>query len=78
MAKQKKRNCRADAHKKFLVTIILSRDEFKITKRFGMILDDLLKFKNLVMENTCKQIAVESTYSYCIPIQAVYRVRWIS
>lgn len=31
-----------------------------ITKRFGMILDDLLKFKNWVIENQCEQVAVES------------------
>jgi transposase len=71
METQKNRVCGADIHKKFLVATILSRDGTKIIKRFGMILDDLLKFKNWVMENKCEQIAVESTGSYWIPIHAV-------
>jgi transposase len=71
METQKSRVCGADIHKKFLIATILSRDGTKITKRFGMILDDLLKFKNWVMENKCEQIAVESTGSYWIPIHAI-------
>jgi transposase len=71
MEPQKNRVCGADIHKKFLIATILSRDGTKITKRFGMILDDLLKFKNWVIENQCEQIAVESTGTYWIPIHAV-------
>jgi transposase len=58
METQKNRVCGADIHKKFLIATILSRDGTKITKRFGMILDDLLKFKNWVIENQCEQVAV--------------------
>ncbi len=47
MEKQRNKVCGADIHKKFLVATILSRDGTKITKRFGMTLDDLLKFKEL-------------------------------
>jgi transposase len=36
-----------------------------------MILDDLLKFKNWVIENQCEQVAVESTGTYWIPIHSV-------
>ena len=71
METQKNRVCGADIHKKFLIATILSRDGAKITKRFGMVLDDLLKFKNWVIENQCEQIAVESTGTYWIPIHAV-------
>jgi transposase len=71
METQKNRVCGADIHKKFLIATILFRDGTKITKRFGMILDDLLEFKNWVIENQCEQIAVESTGSYWIPIHAV-------
>jgi transposase len=71
METQKNRVCGADIHKKFLIATILSRDGTKITKRFGMILDDLLEFKNWVIENQCEQVAVESTGTYWIPIHAV-------
>jgi transposase len=71
MQTQKNRVCGADIHKKFLIATTLSRDGTKITKRFGMVLDDLLKFKNWVIENQCEQIAVESTGTYWIPIHAV-------
>jgi transposase len=71
MEKQRNKVCGADIHKKFLVATILSRDSTKITQRFGMTLDDLLKFKIWVIENQCEQVAVESTGVYWIPIHAV-------
>jgi transposase len=71
METQKNKVCGADIHKKFLIATIHSRDGTKITKRFGMILDDLLKFKNWVIENQCEQVAVESTGTYWIPIHSV-------
>jgi transposase len=71
MEKQRNKVCGADIHKKFLVATILSRDGTKITKRFGMTLDDLQKFKNWVMENQCEQAAVESTGIYWIPVHVV-------
>jgi transposase len=63
--------CGADIHKKFLIATILSRDGTKITKRFGMTLDELLNFKNWVIENGCEQVAVESTGTYWVPIHTV-------
>ena len=71
METQRNKVCGADIHKKFLVATTLSRDGTKVTKRFGMTLDDLLKFKSWVIENQCEQVAVESTGSYWIPIHAV-------
>jgi transposase len=71
MEKQRNKVCGVDIHKKFLVATILSRDDIKIIKRFGMTLDDLLKFKSWVIENQCEQVAVESTGVYWIPIHAV-------
>jgi len=68
---QRNKVCGADIHKKFLVATILSRDSTKITQRFGMTLDGLLKFKSWVIENQCEQVAVESTGVYWIPIHAV-------
>jgi hypothetical protein len=71
MEKQRNKVCGADIHKKFLVATIISRDGIKMTKRFGMTLEDLLEFKSWVVENQCEQVAVESTGVYWIPIHAV-------
>lgn len=71
MEKQWNIVCGADIPKKFLIATILSRDGTKITKRFGMTLDELLNFKNWVIENGCEQVAVESTGTYWVPIHTV-------
>jgi transposase len=71
MEVQRNKVCGADIHKKFLIATTLSRDGTKITQRFGMTLDDLLRFKSWVIENQCEQVAVESTGVYWIPIHAV-------
>ncbi len=71
MEKQWNKVCGADIHKRFLIATILSRDGIRIVNRFGMTIDDLLKFKNWVTENQCEQVAVESTGTYWIPIHAV-------
>jgi len=71
MEKQWNIVCGADIHKKFLIATILSRDGTKITNRFGMTLNDLLNFKNWVIENGCEQVAVESTGTYWVPIHTV-------
>ena len=71
METQKSKVCGADIHKKFLIATILTRDGTKVTKRFGMVIDDLLKFKTWVIENRCEQVAVESTGTYWIPIHSV-------
>ncbi len=71
METQRNKVCGADIHKKFLVATIISRDGIKIAKRFGMTLEDLLEFKNWVVENQCEQVAVESTGVYWIPIHAI-------
>ena len=63
--------CGADIHKKFLVATILSSDGTQISERFGMKLDDILKFKEWVLENNCEQVAVESTGVYWVPIHTV-------
>jgi transposase len=60
--------CGADIHKKFLVATILSIDGTQISERFGMKLDDILKFKEWVLENNCEQVAVESTGVYWVSI----------
>ena len=71
MEKQWNKVCGADIHKKFFIATILWRDGTKSSNRFGMTIDDLLKFKDWVIENQCEQVAVESTGTYWIPIHAV-------
>jgi transposase len=71
MEKQRNKVCGADIHKKFLVGTILSRDGTKTTERFGMNLDDIIKFKEWVVKNNCEQVAVESTGVYWVPIYTV-------
>jgi transposase len=71
MEKQKNKVCGADIHKKFLVATIFSRDGTKFSVRFGMTLDEILKFKEWVIENNCEQVAVESTGVYWVPIHTV-------
>ena len=67
----KNKVCGADIHKKFLVATILSGNGTQISERFGMKLDDILKFKEWVLENNCEQVAVESTGVYWVPIYTV-------
>lgn len=71
MEKQRDKVCGADIHKKFLIATILSRDGNKTAERFGMELDELLRFKDWVIENNCEQVAVESTGVYWVPIHSV-------
>ncbi len=49
MEKQKNIVCGADIHKKFIMATILSRDGNKIRGRFGMTLDEILRFKEWVV-----------------------------
>ena len=71
MEQQWNKVCGADIHKKFLIATILSRDGTKSSNRFGMTIDGLLKFKDWVIENQCEQVALESTGTYWIPIDAI-------
>jgi transposase len=71
METQKNIVCGADVHKKFIKTTILSRDGTKLVERFGMTLDEILRFKNWVISNKCEAVALESTGVYWIPIYTV-------
>jgi hypothetical protein len=71
MEKQKNKVCGADIHKKFIMATILFREGTKIRGRFGMTLDEILRFKNWVISNNCEAVAIESTGIYWIPIYTV-------
>lgn len=71
MEKQKNIVCGADIHKKFIMATILSRDGNKIRGRFGMTLDEIIRFRKWVISNNCEAVAIESTGVYWIPIYTV-------
>ncbi len=71
MEKQRNKVCGADIHKKFLIATVLSRDGTKSTGRFGMTLDEIMRFKEWAIGNNCEQVAVESTGVYWVPIHTV-------
>ncbi len=71
MEPQRNKVCGIDVHKRFLIATILSRDRKKDTQRFSVTLEDLLKFRDWVIENECEQVALESTGIYWHPVHAV-------
>lgn len=71
MESQGNKVCGIDVHKRFLVATILSRDGKKETERFSVTLEDLLKFRDWVIDNRCEQVAIESTGIYWHPIHAI-------
>jgi transposase len=71
MEKQKNIVCGADIHKKFIMATILSRDGNKIRGRFGMTLDEIVRFKDWVISNNCEAVAIESTGIYWVPIYTI-------
>ncbi|VVB62540.1 Transposase IS116/IS110/IS902 family protein [uncultured archaeon] len=71
MEKQREIVCGADIHKKFLIATILLRSGLMYTCRFGMTLDELIKFKEWVLDHKCYVVAVESTGVYWVPIYTV-------
>jgi len=71
METQKNIVCGADIHKKFIMATILSRDGTKSSGRFGMTLDEIVRFKDWVISNNCEAVAIESTGVYWIPIYTV-------
>ena len=71
MEKQKNIACGADIHKKFIMATILSRNGNIIRGRFGMSLDEILRFKDWVINNNCESVAIESTGIYWVSIYTV-------
>jgi len=71
MMEQRNKVCGVDIHKKFLIATILSRDGAKIQKRYSTDIDDLLNFRDWILENNCDCVAIESTGVYWYPVNAV-------
>ena len=63
--------CGVDVHKSFIVAVIC--DSTTITpkyykKRFSTFNNDLVKFRNWLIENDCDNVCMESTGKYYIPV----------
>ena len=64
--------CGIDVHKKMLVATIATTDERKVTtyqtKQFSTFTNDIKKLKQWLIDNNCKDVCMESTGKYWIPI----------
>jgi len=64
--------CGIDVHKKMLVATIAKTDEHKVTtyqtKQFSTFTKDIKKLKQWLIDNNCKDVCMESTGKYWIPI----------
>ena len=63
--------CGVDVHNRFIVATILSSDGLKLQDRFETNLEELLKFKDWLKDNSCHKVALESTGNYWLPIYHV-------
>lgn len=65
------RACGVDVHKRFIVAVICFSDSAKpkyIHKRFSTFNNQLIKFRNWLIENDCQNVCMESTGKYYIPV----------
>lgn len=64
--------CGIDVHKKMLVATIATTNERKVTtyqtKQFSTFTKDIKKLKQWLIDNNCKDVCMESTGKYWIPI----------
>ena len=64
--------CGIDVHKKMLVATIAKTDEHKVTtyqtKQFSTLTRDIKHLKQWLIDNDCKDVCMESTGKYWIPI----------
>ena len=64
--------CGMDVHKSFVVACIASTTEYGVTtyksKRFSTFTGDLRRCAAWLAENSCKDVCMESTGKYWIPI----------
>ena len=64
--------CGIDVHKKMLVATIATTNERKVTtyqtKQFSTFTNDIKKLKQWLIDNNCKDVCMESTGKYWIPI----------
>ena len=65
------RACGVDVHKSFIVAVICISESVKpkyIRKRFSTFNNQLIKFREWLIENNCLNVCMESTGKYYIPV----------
>jgi transposase len=63
--------CGVDVHKKFLVATIITSDQLTPhyqKKRFSTFNNSILQFKQWLIDNNCRDVCMESTGKYWIPV----------
>ena len=65
------RACGVDVHKSFIVAVICISESVKpkyIKKRFSTFNNQLIQFRDWLIENNCHNVCMESTGKYYIPV----------
>lgn len=65
------RACGVDVHKSFIVAVICISESIKptyIKKRFSTFNNQLIQFRDWLIENNCQNVCMESTGKYYIPV----------
>ena len=71
MSKKRNKVCGIDVHKRFLVASILDNEGNCETKRFEQDLDELISFKNWILDSGCESVAMEFTAEYWRPAYGI-------
>ena len=65
------RACGVDVHKSFIVAVICISESINpryIKKRFSTFNNQLIQFRDWLIENNCHNVCMESTGKYYIPV----------
>ena len=65
------RSCGVDVHKSFIVAVICISESVKpkyIKKRFSTFNNQLVQFRDWLIENNCQNVCMKSTGKYYIPV----------
>lgn len=68
------RVCGIDVHKKFIVAVICISESVEpvyLKKRFSTFHNDLIRFREWLIQNDCQNVCMESTGKYYIPVYNV-------
>ena len=63
--------CCVDVHKKFIIATIIKTEGITpkyARKRFSTFNNDILRFKQWLLENDCRDVCMESTGMYWVPV----------
>ena len=63
--------CGVDVHKTFLIATIIKTEGIRpkyARKRFSTFNNDILRFKQWLLDNDCRDVCMESTGKYWVPI----------